>query len=182
MLLINFDMYSVKAGEVLMIKKVNKDGSYLSSRVLNATPLQLVAIVYEGMFDAIEKACLELEEGNVAEYGYEADRAVALLNELLDTLDFSVGMSEDLGAIYIFCRNLMLKAKVTRNAALWKQAEDILKPLYEGFSEIAGLEAAAMQDGTTPMNRVQGIVSGLTYGKGKLNEYVEKGESSGLKA
>ena len=65
----------------------------------------------------------------------------------------------------------------TMNVEPLENAEIVLKPLGEAFSEVA------KQD-TSPslMEHTQQLYAGLTYGKGTLNETLLSGNSRGYKA
>lgn len=154
------------------------DSNYIASKVVNATPLQLTKITYEGIFKALDEAKDAYENKDYIIFDTELARAELLLDELFTSLDFTVDISKDIGAIYFFCKNQLSIAAVTRKVSILEDVHKILTPLYEGFDEIS-----STQETPVKLNKkIPGIVAGMTYGKGSLTETVFTNPNSGFKA
>ena len=87
------------------------------------------------------------------------------LNELMESLDFSFGISYQLMSLYIYVNKMLARARVSRNPESLKDVEMVIGKLRMGFDGIKDQDnkGAVMQN-------VQQVYAGLTYGKGKLNE------------
>ncbi|NLY42681.1 MAG: flagellar protein FliS [Clostridiaceae bacterium] len=153
------------------------DSNYIASKVVNATPLQLTLITYEGIFKALDEAREAYENKDYVIFDTELARAELLLDELFTSLDFDVDLSKDIGAIYFFCKNQLSIAAVTRKESMLEDVKKILTPLYEGFNEISSTQEAPAKAN----KKITGIVAGMTYGKGNLTETVLTDPNSGFK-
>lgn len=154
------------------------DKTVLKNKVFNANPGELLVITYEGMFEAIDSAVEHNKNGNFEAFSEELDRAIGFITELFGALDFSMEIAQDLGSLYFFCRNHMLMAQTKNDVSYLNDVMKILRPLYEGFCEAV----KSLQSTAESSAEVKGIVAGMTYGKGSLNEMVVGNEKKGFKA
>jgi len=142
----------------------------VTARVMTASPIELILMMYEQLFGLIPEIKRSIGRNSAAAAEPDAERAQAIVEELINSLDFSVGISADLGAIYFYVRNLILEANIKFDAAIWDRVEALMRPLYEGFRE------AARQAEPAPMPEIGGadpsILAGFTYGQGNLKEIV----------
>ena len=134
-------------------------------RVSQASPCELVVIMYDIILDDIKEAKQADVAGEKATYQKELIHAGKFLNELMGTLDFSVPISYHLMSLYIYANKMLTKARVSGNAETLADVEMIIEKLRAGFDGIKN------QDTSGPvMQNVQQVYAGLTYGKGQLNE------------
>src|SRR4051812_50221537 len=74
-------------------------------------------MLYDGVERFLRQAEVVMGEGDVAQAHDRMQRAEAIINELLRTLDKSAGqVAERLEAIYVFCKRLMMEARLERDA------------------------------------------------------------------
>lgn len=71
-------------------------------RVSQASPCELVVILYDIILDDIDAAKSAADAGNKSGYQAELTHAGKFLNELMGTLDFSVSLSYHLMSLYIY--------------------------------------------------------------------------------
>lgn len=134
-------------------------------RVTQASPCELVIILYDIILDDIAAAKTSAEENDMAAYRKELTHAGKFLNELMGVLDFSVPLSYHLMSLYIYANKMLTKARVSGNAQSLADVTMIMEKLRAGF------EGIKSQDTTGPvMQNVQQVYAGLTYGRGQLNE------------
>jgi flagellar protein FliS len=145
---------------------------------MTASPGELILMMYDQLFELIPEIKYNIVRKSAAAMEADSERAQAIVDELINSLDFSVEMSADLGAIYFYVRNLMLEANIKFNASIWDRIESLMRTLYEGFKEAFGAlghEQNAAADTAGPS-----IIAGITYGQGSLKEIVVN-TRSGLK-
>ncbi len=117
--------------------------AYRESSVLTASPAQLVVMLYDGAGRFLRQAEAALGEGAVAHAHERLGRADAILDELLLTLNKDAGqIAERLEAVYVFCKRLLVEARVERSAAKVVQARTLLAELRDAWSQIATSAAA----------------------------------------
>jgi len=134
--------------------------------------------MYEQFFELLPDIRRNIVRNAPAAVEPDAERAQAIVEELIDSLDFSVEMSLDLGAIYFYVRDLMMEANLKFSEELWGQVESVMRPVYEGFVEAARQVADGNGPGSAadplgvPADGAPAIVAGVTYGQGRLAEVV----------
>ena len=134
-------------------------------RVSQASPCELVVIMYDIILDDIKNAKKAKTEGNIKQYQDDLVHAGKMVNELMDALDFSQQISFRLMSLYIYVNKMLIKARVSKKWDSLSDVETVIEKLRAGFDGIKE------QDTTGPvMQNVQQVYAGLTYGKGKLNE------------
>ena len=160
------------------------DKQYLSARVMSASPAELILMMYEQFFALIPDIKANIQKKSQAATEPDVERAQAIIEELINALDFDVEISKDLGAIYFYVRDRIMEAHIKFDAQLWDHIEQTMRPLYDGFKDAAGqLDANAAATGKKdPLKSASpSIVAGMTYGQGNLKEVVIN-TKNGLKA
>ncbi len=134
-------------------------------RVSQASPCELVVIMYDIILDDVQSAREAKKAGDDKKYQADLTHATKMLNELMDSLDFSQAISFRLMSLYIYVNKMLAKARVSRKTATLSDVEMVIEKLRVGFDGIKE------QDKNGPvMQNVQQVYAGLTYGKGTLNE------------
>ena len=134
-------------------------------RVSQASPCELVVIMYDIILDDVKNARTAKNAGNEKQYQEDLSHAVKFVNELMGALDFSQTISFRLMSLYIYVNKMLVKARVSGKWDSLNEVEQVIEKLRAGFDGIKN------QDTTGPvMQNVQQVYAGLTYGKGTLNE------------
>jgi flagellar protein FliS len=97
--------------------------AYRASSVMTASPGQLVVMLYDG----------------AGRFLRQAEKADAIVDELLVTLDVEAGgqLAERLQGIYVFCKRLLIEARIERDPEKISRAAKLLADLREAWAEIA---------------------------------------------
>ncbi|MDQ3742680.1 MAG: flagellar export chaperone FliS [Actinomycetota bacterium] len=113
--------------------------AYRSSSVMTASPGQLVVMLYDGAGRFLRQADIAAAEGAWRHAMDRLDRADAIIDELLVTLDTEQGgeIAERLQGIYVFCKRLLIEARVERDPEKIRKAAGLLANLREAWAEIA---------------------------------------------
>jgi len=113
--------------------------AYRASSVMTASPGQLVVMLYDGAARFLRQAEMATEEGAWAHAGDRISRAEAIIDELTITLDHDRGgeIAERLQAIYVFCKKLLIEARLQRESEPLRRAARLLAELREAFAEAA---------------------------------------------
>ena len=134
-------------------------------RVSQASPCELVVIMYDIILDDVKNAREAKRNGDNKQYQKDLAHALTFVNELMGALDFSQPVSFRLMSLYIYVNKMLVKARVTERWDSLNDVELVIEKLRAGFDGIKD------QDTTGPvMQNVQQVYAGLTYGKGTLNE------------
>ena len=154
-------------------------GDHRTAKVMTASPMELILMMYEQFFELIPDIKQNIQRKSAAAMEPDSERAQAIVEELINALDFDVEMSKDIGAIYFYVRNLILEANLKMDAGAWDRIESVMRPLYEGFKEASAQLEPISQQPSMP-SAVPSIVAGMTYGQNRLKEVVIN-TKSGLK-
>lgn len=167
-------------GAATVDERAGEGGGYTTARVMTASPLDLILIMYEQFLELIPDIKRNIQKRSAASMEPDSERAQAIVEELINALDLDVGMSRDLGAIYYYVRNKILEANIKLDAAAWDHIETVMRPLYEGFKDAARqMESGEKHSGISSSN--PSIVAGIIYGHGRLKEIVVN-TKSGIQA
>ena len=113
--------------------------AYRASSVMTASPAQLVVMLYEGAGRFLRQAELAADEGGWHHAGERLDKADAILDELLVTLDLEAGgeLASRLQGIYVFCKRLLVDARIEKSAEPVRHAASLLSDLREAWAQAA---------------------------------------------
>jgi len=119
--------------------------AYRSGSVMTASPGQLVVMLYDGAVRFLKQAEIAMGEGADVHAGGRIAKAEAILDELLVTLDHEQGgeIAQRLQAIYVFCKRLIIEARVQKDPAKLARCGELLLELREAFNEVACTVPAA---------------------------------------
>lgn len=134
---------------------------------------EMIVIMYDILFAYLEDGIQAKEEEDYQAFKQAVKHAEQVLGRLMEDLDFSYEISGSLYAEYRFVNQLLAMAICKNTAQNLRDAQRILKNLYDAFQE------AARQDTSGPlMQHTQQVVAGMTYQKGSLTETLQGSESS----
>ena len=134
-------------------------------RVSQASPCELVVIMYDIILDDVKNARQAKEFHDDKQYLAELNHAGKFVHELMEALDFSEPIAFRLMSLYIYVNKMLVKARVSGKPDSLADVEMVIEKLRAGFDGIKS------QDKSGPvMQNVQQVYAGLTYGRGTLNE------------
>lgn len=113
--------------------------AYRESAVMTASPAQLVVMLYDGAARFLKQAEVIAAEGAWGDAGERITRADMILDELLITLDLEQGgeIASRLQAIYVFCKRLLIEARLERDVERIRSTAAMLADLRESWAELA---------------------------------------------
>jgi flagellar secretion chaperone FliS len=112
---------------------------YRESAVLTATPEQLVVMLYDGANRFLTQSAIAMRDGRAGLAGEKLRRAEAIIDELLATLDLSVGeVAERLQALYLFFKEHLSVARLKQDASKVDEVARLMRELRGAWAGIAG--------------------------------------------
>jgi flagellar secretion chaperone FliS len=113
--------------------------AYQQQSIMTATPGRLVVMLYDGAIRFFFQAAAAMREGVRQTAAERLDRGEAIVDHLLATLDMSAGeIAERLEGIYVFCKRLIMEARLERDADKIDTVRGYLTELRESWAQIAG--------------------------------------------
>jgi flagellar secretion chaperone FliS len=111
--------------------------AYQQQSIMTAPPERLVVMLYDGAIRFFFQAAAALREDARATAFDRLDRGEAIVDHLLATLDMSAGeIAERLQGIYVFCKRLLLEARLERDAGKVDLVRGYLSDLREAWAQI----------------------------------------------
>jgi flagellar protein FliS len=118
--------------------------AYRESSVLTASPEQLVVMLYDGVGRFLRQAEVTMSEGAYEQSHDRLNRAEAIIDELLATLDMDQGQVADrLQAIYIYSKRCLGEARRDRSTVKITLVARLLNELREAWAQVAAGAAVA---------------------------------------
>jgi flagellar secretion chaperone FliS len=111
----------------------------VESRVMSASPHQLITLLFEGVENAIRTAHLQMEAGNIADRGKSISKAIEIVQGgLLAALDREAGSQvvENLAALYQFVIRLLMEANRENNPDKLTKASAVLEPISSAWRAV----------------------------------------------
>ncbi|APJ04209.1 flagellar export chaperone FliS [Silvanigrella aquatica] len=112
--------------------------AYQSTNVTTATPEKVLLMLYEGCIKFIRIARVKMQEKKIAEKGKNISKALAIVAELINTLDHEVGgqLSMDLENLYMFIMDKLIEANINNKMEDLDTSEKILLTLYDAWRDV----------------------------------------------
>jgi flagellar protein FliS len=109
--------------------------AYLESRILSASPVELIEILYEAALEAVERARRHLREGDIAARSREISRACAIVVELAGSVkqDADPGLGRNLVELYDYMHRRLIEANCAQADAPLAEVARLTGTLLEGW-------------------------------------------------
>ncbi|KFA58354.1 flagellar export chaperone FliS [Gilliamella sp. Choc4-2] len=112
----------------------------LETRVSQASPHQLIVLLFDEALNAIKLASLYIQKGHIAGKGTAISKAINIIdNGLKSCLDFEKGgeIAENLDRLYHYISQQLLLANLHNDQEKLQTCFDLLNNIAESWREIA---------------------------------------------
>lgn len=138
-------------------------------RVTQGNRTDLIVTTYDIILKYIADASDVLRQEDIIKYKWNIKKANQFIAQLMEALDFQYEVSLQLFQLYRFAQKRLIEAFYEKTDEKLADAVSVFKGLREAFFNVA------KQDSSGPvMKNIDQVYAGLTYGKGSLNETVER--------
>jgi flagellar secretion chaperone FliS len=111
--------------------------AYKESAVLTAPPEQLVLMLYDGIHRFLFQATVAMRGGDYSMTNTKLQRAEAIIDELIATLDHSAGeISDRLNAIYLYSRRTLGQARLEKSPEKIEHVQGLIRELRDAWAQI----------------------------------------------
>jgi len=127
--------------------------SYIESRILTASPVELVAMMYDGAIAAVRDARRKIAERDIAGRSRAITKAGEILVELTQGLDHARGgeISFRLLQLYDYLQHRLIEANIQQSDAPLAEVLGLLSTLAEGWHTLRDREAEAKAAAPAPV-------------------------------
>ena len=117
----------------------NASQTYQTQQVMTASPVKLVAMLYDKAISSLKETIKAIEEGNVETRWRTNHRATEIINHLSITLDVERGgeVAENLDRLYSFMLARLAEVNLLNDPEPARAVIDLLQPLRQSWHEIA---------------------------------------------
>jgi len=117
---------------------MNWKRAYLETRILSASPLELVNILYEHAILEVAEARQHLAEGDIAARCRSVLKAIMIIGELQSSLDHDAGgeIAANLGRLYQYMRERLTAGNVQQSDAPLAEVMRLLESLGDAWRAI----------------------------------------------
>jgi flagellar protein FliS len=113
--------------------------AYKESSVLTAPPERLVLMLYDGIHRFLFQAAHAMRANDLQTSNTRMQRAEAIIDELIATLDHSAGdIADRLNALYLYSRRTLGEARIERNVGKIEHVDKIIGELRDAWEQICG--------------------------------------------
>jgi len=111
--------------------------TYLEDRVLSASPVELLRMLYEGAIESVGQARACVRSGDIAGRARAVSKASAIVGELAQSLQpASPEIERNLRRLYDYTLTRLLEGNITQTEQPLADAERILVTLLEAWSAV----------------------------------------------
>lgn len=112
---------------------------YQVASVTTADRMRIIVMCYEGCIANLARAREEMKAGNRSQKGACLSKAMAIVTELMNTLDRDRGgeIAERLEALYRYVIDTVSRANLRQDPTLLEAPIRVLKELKDGWSALA---------------------------------------------
>lgn len=125
-------MYQRKANQAY--QQVN-----LESEITNASPYQLIRILFNEALSALRRSEIFMEQNDIAAKGKELSKAINIIdNGLKQALDYDAGgeLAHNLASLYDYMIMRLLNANIENNVTYIKEVYQLLSDLAKTWQQI----------------------------------------------
>ncbi|MBM3774249.1 MAG: flagellar export chaperone FliS [Acidobacteria bacterium] len=111
-------------------------GAYLESRVLNASPIELIRMLYEAGLDSVRQAREHLNTGDIQSRSDAISKALNILAELNISLNFEAGgeIATRLSGLYLYMQQRLLEASLHQTDEPLAETWNLLSTIAEAWN------------------------------------------------
>ncbi|WP_237387158.1 flagellar export chaperone FliS [Xenorhabdus sp. Sc-CR9] len=120
----------------------------LESEIMNASPYQLIQILFNGALSALRRSIILMQQGNIPEKGLAISKAINIIdNGLKEGLDFEKGgeITQNLFDLYDYMSRRLLHANLRNDEKAITEVIDLLTEISDSWRQI-GSHYNASQD------------------------------------
>ncbi|OCA55927.1 flagellar export chaperone FliS [Photorhabdus namnaonensis] len=120
----------------------------MESEIMNASPYQLIQILFNGALSALRRAIILMEQGNIAEKGAAISKAINIIdNGLKQGLDNEKGgeLAHNLASLYDYMTQRLLHANLRNDEPAITEVIKLLTEISDAWRQI-GPHHNASQD------------------------------------
>ncbi|WP_203363255.1 flagellar export chaperone FliS [Bacillus sp. REN10] len=110
--------------------------TYSNNSVTTASPGELTLMLYNGCLKFIHQAKKAIAEKNIEAKNTNIQKAQAIIQELMVTLNMEVAMSQNLLSLYDYLNRRLMEANVKNDPAILEEVEGFVTEFRDTWKEV----------------------------------------------
>ena len=117
---------------------VNKNpyAAYANSKVLTASPAELVLMLYDGAIKFCNIAIIGIEQNDIPKAHTNIRKVENIIEEFRSTLDRKYAVAEDFDRVYVYLLQRLLEANVKKDKAILEEVNMHLRSMRDTWKEV----------------------------------------------
>lgn len=116
--------------------------TYFNTQVTTATPGELTLMLYSGCVKFLKLALKNMEAGDYEQKNNYLIKATNIIDELLITLDMKYEISRSLSSLYVYIKELIIKANIQAQQEPLLESIQLVTELRDTWNEALELVKA----------------------------------------
>lgn len=133
-------------------------------RITNANISELTVILCDMFIDYCDEAEEMLSSNSVAEFHNGINNARRVLSELINSLNRSIPLSQNVYQLYRYIERMLIKSDIKLDSESLVIGKGIMERLVSSYREVSSKDTSAPL-----MINTEEVYAGMTYGRNDLN-------------
>lgn len=125
----------------------NPYAAYANSKIMTASPAELILMLYDGAIKFCNIAIMGIEEKNIQKAHDNIMKVERIIKEFRDSLDHKYPVSKDFDRVYEYLIRRLHEANVKKDAAILEEVLEHLRTMRETWKEVMRLNATGQTSG-----------------------------------
>ena len=119
-----------------MTAQTNAYNAYKQNSVTTASPGELTLMLYNGCIKFIGLAKKAIENKNIEQRNYYIQRAQAIINELMSTLNMDIEISKQMLPLYEYMNRRLTDANIKNDTSILEEVEGLVTEFRDTWKEV----------------------------------------------
>ncbi|MGE7110262.1 flagellar export chaperone FliS [Lysinibacillus sp. NPDC047702] len=119
-----------------MAAQTSAHNVYKQNSVTTASPGELTLMLYNGCLKFLHKAKEAIVEKNIVDKNKNLQKAQAIINEFMLTLNMDIEVSKNMLALYEYMNRRLIEANVKSDIAIIEEVEGLVTEFRDTWKEV----------------------------------------------
>lgn len=119
-----------------MAAQTSAHNIYKQNSITTASPGELTLMLYNGCLKFLHKAKEAIVEKNIVEKNKNLQKAQAIINEFMLTLNMDIEVSKNMLALYEYMNRRLIEANVKSDIAIIEEVEGLVTEFRDTWKEV----------------------------------------------
>ena len=119
-----------------MVAMKNPYQTYSNNAVTTASPGELTLMLYNGCLKFINQAKQAVADGNIEAKNTSIQKAQAIIQELMVTLNMEMAVSENLMSLYDYLNRRLVEANIKNDTVILEEVEGFVTEFRDTWKEV----------------------------------------------